>query len=73
MQVKEVQLFHNTKATGGASKGCGFVYFVEQESAIAAISGMHEKVTLTVSISPPPQASIDSGFGMALLCTVTLS
>ncbi len=49
LQVKDVQLFHQPKATGGLSKGCGFVYFEDKESAVAAISGMNEKTTLKVS------------------------
>jgi hypothetical protein len=47
--VKEISLF---KAAGGGSKGCGFVFFEEQEGAIAAISAMNEKTTMEVTLSP---------------------
>lgn len=51
-EVKSVKVFHNTKATGGLSKGCGFVYFETREGATAAIASMNEKVTLKGGFSP---------------------
>ena len=49
--MKEVQLFHNNKAQGGLSKGCGFVFFAAREGATAAIDALNEKVTMEVGFS----------------------
>ena len=62
--MKEVQLFHNNKAQGGLSKGCGFVFFAAREGATAAIDAMNEKVTMEVTtfLAPPMNTSLAGGF-----------